>query len=88
MPLDCSLTSDEVHRERASRVDGRRIHDPRHNFGGFGAGSGAGLYVVGKLLGALPQEPPNDAAARNGKIGSAIAAAMGEMSARTVLLIP
>jgi integrase len=37
-------------REAAGLAD-LRIHDLRHNFGGFGAGGGLGLPIIGKLLG-------------------------------------
>ncbi|WP_409371529.1 tyrosine-type recombinase/integrase [Methylocella sp. CPCC 101449] len=32
-------------------MDGVRIHDLRHTFASFGAGSNLGLPIVGKLLG-------------------------------------
>jgi integrase len=72
----------------AAKLEDLRIHDLRHNFGGFGAGGGAGLYIVGKLLGHSPKNPKttaryshldNDPLRKaSNSIGSAIAAAMGE----------
>ncbi|HWA17741.1 MAG TPA: tyrosine-type recombinase/integrase [Devosia sp.] len=35
----------------AAGLDDLRIHDLRHNFGGFGASGGLGLPIIGKLLG-------------------------------------
>jgi integrase len=32
-------------------LDGVRIHDLRHTYASFGAGSGLGLPIIGKLLG-------------------------------------
>jgi integrase len=75
---------------REARLAGLRIHDLRHSFASFGAGGGLGLPIVGKLLGHanavttaryahLDGDPLRVASER---IGSAIAAAMGEMGAR------
>ncbi|MEO8757852.1 MAG: site-specific integrase [Devosia sp.] len=36
---------------QAAGMDDLRVHDLRHNFGGFGAGGGLGLPIIGKLLG-------------------------------------
>lgn len=36
---------------RAAGLDGVRLHDLRHSFASFGAGSGMGLPLIGKLLG-------------------------------------
>ena len=36
---------------REAGLKGLRIHDLRHNFASFGAGSGMGLPIIGKLLG-------------------------------------
>jgi integrase len=71
---------------RESGLDGLRIHDLRHSFASFGAGGGLGLPIVGKLLGHanavttaryahLDADPLRIASDR---IGSTIAAAMGE----------
>lgn len=67
-------------------LDGVRIHDLRHTFASYGAGSGMGLPVIGKLLGHaearttqryahLDHDPLKRAA---NQIGATIAAAMGE----------
>lgn len=70
-----------------------RIHDLRHNFGGFGAGGGTSLLVIGKLLGHSPQNPQTTARyghlaadplrKATNTIGSALAAAMGDRPADT-----
>jgi integrase len=71
---------------REARLAGLRIHDLRHSFASFGAGGGLGLPIVGKLLGHanavttaryahLDADPLRLASER---IGSTIAAAMGE----------
>lgn len=63
-----------------------RIHDLRHTFASFGAGSGLGLPIIGKLLGHreaattqryahLDNDPLRRAC---GAIGASIAAALGE----------
>jgi len=70
--------------ERAGLGD-VRIHDLRHTFASFGAGSGLGLPMIGKLLGhrqaATTQRYAhldNDPLRRaSGTIGSQIASAMG-----------
>jgi len=36
---------------KAAGLEGLRIHDLRHSFASFGAGSGMGLPIIGKLLG-------------------------------------
>jgi integrase len=36
---------------KRATLEGRRLHDLRHNFASFGAGGGLGLPIVGKLLG-------------------------------------
>ena len=36
---------------KRARLEGVRIHDLRHSFASFGAGSGLGLPIIGKLLG-------------------------------------
>lgn len=36
---------------RQAKLEDVRIHDLRHNFASFGAGSGMGLPIIGKLLG-------------------------------------
>lgn len=73
---------------KAAGLGDLRIHDLRHNFGGFGAGGGAGLLIIGKLLGHSPQNPEttaryshldNDPLRRaTNTIGSALSAAMGD----------
>jgi integrase len=70
-----------------------RLHDLRHNFAGFGAGGGAGLLVIGKLLGHSPQNPKTTARYSHldndplrkatNTIGTALVAAMGEPVADT-----
>ncbi len=37
--------------QRAADLPGLRLHDLRHSFASFGAGSGLGLPIIGKLLG-------------------------------------
>jgi integrase len=75
---------------REAGLDGLRIHDLRHSFASFGAGGGLGLPIVGKLLGHanavttaryahLDADPLRVASER---IGSTIAAAMGEQNRR------
>jgi hypothetical protein len=75
---------------REAGLDGLRIHDLRHSFASFGAGGGPGLPIVGKLLGHanavttaryahLDADPLRVASER---IGSTIAAAMGEQQHR------
>jgi integrase len=75
---------------REAGLDGLRIHDLRHSFASFGAGGGLGLPLVGKLLGHanavttaryahLDADPLRVASER---IGSTIAAAMGEQEHR------
>jgi integrase len=75
---------------REAGLDGLRIHDLRHSFASFGAGGGLGLPIVGKLLGHanavttaryahLDADPLRIASER---IGSTIAAAMGEGGGR------
>ena len=67
-------------------LDRVRIHDLRHTYASFGAGSGLGLPIIGKLLGhreaATTQRYAhldNDPLRRaSGAIGATIAAAMGE----------
>ena len=67
-------------------LDTLRLHDLRHNFGGFGAGGGFGLPIIGKLLGHsqpattaryshLDNDPVRKA---SNAIGKGIAAKMGE----------
>ena len=71
---------------REAGLEDLRIHDLRHNFGGFGAGGGYGLPIIGKLLGHsqpattaryahLDNDPVRKA---TNTIGAALAAAMGE----------
>jgi integrase len=36
---------------RQARLSGVRLHDIRHTFASYGAGSGLGLPIIGKLLG-------------------------------------
>lgn len=73
---------------READLAGLRIHDLRHSFASFGAGGGLGLPIVGKLLGHanavttaryahLDADPLRAASER---IGSTIAAALGEAS--------
>jgi integrase len=67
-------------------LSGVRIHDLRHTYASFGAGSGLGLPIVGKLLGhsqpsttARYAHLDNDPLRRaTEKIGAELAAAMGE----------
>jgi integrase len=74
---------------RAAGLEDLRIHDLRHNFGGFGAGGGMGLPIIGKLLGhsqpattARYAHFDNDPIRRaTNTIGSALAAAMGDAPA-------
>lgn len=73
---------------KAAGLDTLRLHDLRHNFGGFGAGGGTGLLIIGKLLGHSPQNPQttaryshldNDPVRKaSNAIGSALKAAMGD----------
>ena len=71
---------------KRANLEGLRIHDIRHSFASFGAGGGMGLPIVGKLLGHanatttaryahLDADPLRRA---SGRIGSTIAAAMGD----------
>jgi integrase len=70
-------------------LDGVRIHDLRHTFASFGAGSGLGLPIIGKLLGhtqsvttARYAHLDNDPLRRASEsIAGRIAEAMGEGSA-------
>lgn len=70
---------------------GVRIHDLRHTHASIGAGAGLGLPIIGKLLGHkqasttaryahIDNDPLRQASER---IGNQIAAAMGELPART-----
>lgn len=79
--------------KREAQLDGLRIHDLRHSFASFGAGGGLGLPIIGKLLGHanavttaryahLDTDPLRLATER---IGSTIAAAMGERPTAKVL---
>jgi integrase len=72
---------------KRAELEGLRIHDLRHSFASFGAGSGMGLPIVGKLLGHanatttsryahLDADPLRRASER---IGSTIAVAMGDV---------
>lgn len=74
---------------RAAGLEDLRLHDLRHNFGGFGAGGGYGLPIIGSLLGHSPKNPKTTAryshlatdplrSAANA-IGADIAARMGEL---------
>jgi integrase len=74
---------------RAAGLEGVRLHDLRHSFASFGVGKSLGLPIIGKLLGHtqattthrhahLDADPMRRAVNR---IGSTIAAAMGERGA-------
>jgi integrase len=76
-------------------LSGVRLHDLRHTYASFGAGSGLGLPIVGKLLGHsqpsttaryahLDNDPLRKAAER---IGADLAAAMGEQIAKSADVI-
>lgn len=77
---------------RAAGLPDLRIHDLRHNFGGFGAGGGYGLPLIGSLLGHSPKNPRTTARyahlaadpLRNAAnaIGADIAARMGEVPSK------
>lgn len=82
-------------REAAGLSD-LRIHDLRHNFGGFGAGGGLGLPIIGKLLGhsqpattARYSHLDNDPVRRaSDAIGKRLAEAMGEAPADKNNVVP
>jgi len=73
---------------REAKLDDLRIHDLRHNYGGFGAGGGYGLPIIGSLLGHSPKNPRTTARYSHlatdplrhaaNAIGSEIASRMGE----------
>lgn len=73
---------------KAAGLNALRLHDLRHNFGGFGAGGGTGLLIIGKLLGHSPHNPQttaryshldNDPVRRaSNAIGTALKAALGD----------
>jgi integrase len=73
---------------KRSGLEGVRIHDLRHSFASFGAGSGLGLPIVGKLLGhattrmtARYAHLDNDPLRRASEsIAKQIAGALGEQS--------
>jgi len=75
---------------KRAKLDGVRIHDLRHTYASFGAGSGLGLPIIGKLLGhaqaattARYAHLDNDPLRRATEhIGGRIAAALGEPVAR------
>jgi integrase len=81
---------------RHAKLDGVRLHDLRHNFAAFGAGGGMGLPIIGKLLGhTQPQTTARYAhldadplRRASDKIGSGIAAAMGEPVRQTAKGLP
>lgn len=70
-------------------LEGVRLHDLRHTFASFGASSGLGLPIIGRLLGHTQASTTqryahldNDPARRaSNTIASTIAAAMGELPA-------
>jgi integrase len=76
-------------------LEGVRLHDLRHTYASFGAGSGLGLPIIGKLLGHsqpattaryahLDTDPVRRAAET---IGGRIAAAMEGRSRAEIVLI-
>lgn len=83
---------------RAAGLEDLRLHDLRHNFGGFGAGGGYGLPIIGSLLGHSPKNPKTTARyshlatdpLRNvtNAIGTDIAARMGELPIDDKKVVP
>ena len=77
---------------RRAKLDGVRLHDLRHTYASFGAGSGLGLRIIGKLLGhaqaattARYAHLDNDPLRRASEhIGGRIAVALGEPVARMI----
>ncbi len=75
---------------KRAKLDGVRLHDLRHTYASFGAGSGLGLPIIGKLLGhaqaattARYAHLDNDPLRRaSEQIGGRIAVALGEPVAR------
>ena len=76
---------------KRARLYGVRLHDLRHTYASFGAGGGLGLPIIGKLLGHtqasttqryahLDADPLRRASEH---IGNRLAAAMGDLKART-----
>jgi integrase len=73
-------------------LDGVRLHDLRHTYASFGAGSGLGLPIIGKLLGHTQASTTqryahldNDPLRRASEhIGGTIAAALDGRRSRTV----
>jgi integrase len=71
---------------RRAGLDGVRLHDLRHTYASYGAGSGLGLPIIGRLLGhtqaattARYAHLDNDPLRRASEsIGGQLAAAMGE----------
>jgi integrase len=75
-------------------LEGVRLHDLRHTYASFGAGSGLGLPIIGKLLGHTQASTTqryahldNDPLRRASEhIGGAIAAALDGRRSRTVVV--
>ena len=71
---------------RRAGLEGVRLHDLRHTYASYGAGSGLGLPIIGRLLGhtqaattARYAHLDNDPLRRASEsIGGQLAAAMGE----------
>lgn len=81
---------------KAAKLEGVRIHDLRHVYGGVGAGLGMGLPILGKLLGhvtpAMTQRyanlAPDPVHAAAEAIGAALAESMQRGAAEVVEVTP
>ena len=81
---------------RRAGLTGVRLHDLRHTYASFGAGSGLGLPIIGKLLGhtqAVTTERyahlGNDPLRRASEsIAGTISAAMGEPAGKEAKIVP